>query len=447
MTNFRCFVRQKGVALVVGLMLLLVSSLIALAAFQSGMFQERMASNQYNKAMAFMAAEQGGSAFFEALGDGLEVSEWNTSPFANWQTDTGGVSYYRVADVASAGTSGNVWDVTLEGVSRRSADDPEILALSQLNIRIERIVPGGGSAAAINLVGPLGTFEVPNSNAFQVQGADNGPAIAVLDGDDGAAIEQGLKDKGRLHNYTGGIGTRDFEDTLFRREDADGTLADLKFFVDSVCAAAGTSRCVTGPDVPDGTVTKGNPHDERNPELTVVTGDATINFQGSDKGAGVLVVAGDLITNGTPSWDGIILVLGGSFNLVGGGTGGVDGTIYVLDVDNSDWTIRDSESVSFRSTVPTETEEDTDGKGGKGGGNGVTQGGGGGNALFKHNCERVQSSLKMVTDGMPGTGIPEGMTRDDLLAAWVDEFGCGGITGPGTGPITYRVLRWVETLN
>ena len=472
MTEIRRFIKQKGVALVVGLLLLLVSSFMALAAFQSGMFQERMASNQYNKAMAFMAAEQGGSAFIGALGAGLDIAKWNESPLAAWQTNSGGVSYYRVANVTSAGTSGNVWDATIEGVSRRSANDPENLAQSQLNIRIQRIIPGGGSAAAINLVGPLGKFEVPNSNALKVFGAFDdekaeckvspppnscyGPAIAVLDKDDAEAIEKGLKDKDRLDNYKGGIGEREFDDTMFRRTEdfttgdligaesfgTDGTLADLKYFVDSVCQAAGP-RC--GPTVPDDTVTKGNPFDERTPQLTVVQGDAPLTFQGSDKGAGVLVVTGDLITKGTPSWDGIILVLGGTFNIVGGGTGGVDGTIYVLDTDTSAWTSSQAEAVSFLSTAPPpEDAEDGKAGGGKADDSGVTAGGGGGNASFIHNCGRVQSSLKMVTDRM--TWLTE-TARNQLLAKWFDEFGCGGVTGPGTGPATYTVLLWVETLN
>lgn len=459
---------QTGVALVVGLLLLIVSSFIALAAFQSGKFQERMASNQYNKAVAFMAAEYGGGLLLEEVANGLDLDDWENSTFADWRpTNDDNTSYFRAADIVRTDPDNldvDVWDVTIEGVSRRSANDAENLALSAIALRLQRIVPGGGSGAAINLVGPLGTFEVPNSNSLEVRGAENGPAIAVPRQDglpseetDRRKIEKGLEEKGRLDNYVGGIGDRIFEQTMFQRTNEqdfvtasyaqDGstyggneTTADLEFFVDSVCAAAGPSRCSS--TVPEGTVTKGSPHGERDAKLTVVTDDATLNFQGSDKGAGVLVVAGDLVTNGTPSWDGIILVLGGSFNMVGGGTGGVDGTIYVLDVDNTTWqTPVSSDGVSFLSTSPS-------GNRGSGGG-GVKKGGGGGNALFKHNCELVQSSLQMVTDGM---GTEEGgwlnpTEQAELLGIWLSEFGCGGITGPGTGPITYRVLRWVETLN
>jgi hypothetical protein len=435
MTTSNRLAKQKGVALVMGLILLLVSSFLALAAFQSGIFQERMASNQYNKAMAFMAAEQGGTAFLGAVRSGtLNVDQWNTSVFADWQTDTGGVSYYRVAAVTPVGTAGNMWDVMLDGVSRRSQTEPENLALSQLRIRIQRNIAGGGSAAAINLVGALGTFEVPNSNSFKVQGAANGPAVATVDTDDAVAIQTGLVDKGRLQNYTGGIGTRNFDDTLFRRDDGAGTLLDLKSFVDTLCLVP-DARC--GTTVPADTVTKGDPNTPRTPQITVVRDNATLNFTGNDKGAGLLVVEGNLVTNGTPSWDGIILVLGGSFNIVGGGNGGVNGTVYVLDINRSDYTLKSPESVSFLSTSP----EGNGSGGGQGGGNsgqggqGATQGGGGGNALYTHNCAQVKESLELVTN-------------DPVqLGTWMADFGCGGITGTGTGPITFTVLGWVETLN
>jgi hypothetical protein len=486
-------IKQKGVALVVGLLLLLVSSFVAVAAFQSGMFQERMASNQHNKAVALMAAEQGGSAFFAALDGGLlDIAKWADSPFATWQTNTGGVSYYRVANVSSAGTDGKVWDAVIEGVSRRSANDPENLALSRLNLRIQGEPTGGGAAAAINLAGPLGTFEVPNSGSMDVIGAYNGkdangddrpecvadpdqcygPAIAVQTSTpdpktDAEKISDALEDAGRLHKYKGGIGERNFEESMFARTDEFvteefiqdgatygdiGTNADLGFFLSAACHAAG-NRCSSV--VPDGTVTKGNPHDLRTPQLTVVTGNADIDFQGSEKGAGVLIVAGDLITKGTPSWDGVILVLGGSFNIVGGGTGGVSGTVYVLDVvgdntnwDNANWTAPGSPSVSFLSTPPESSNKCEDDK--KGGAkkkceeDGATKGGGGGNATFIHNCAQVRSSLKMVTDRMDWLTLDK---RNELLGIWVDEFGCGGPTGSGSGPVEYTLLRWVEILN
>ncbi len=61
------------------------------------------------------------------------------------------------------------------------------------------------------------------------------------------------------------------------------------------------------------------------PQFTFVNGDCTL-----DGGAGLLIVTGDLIMSGNPSFSGVVLVLGGgSINRNGGGNGNIYGTIYV----------------------------------------------------------------------------------------------------------------------
>ena len=64
---------------------------------------------------------------------------------------------------------------------------------------------------------------------------------------------------------------------------------------------------------------------EANPRLTFVNGNCTL-----DGGAGILIVTGNLVMNGNPTFKGIILVLGeGTINRDGGGNGNVWGSIYV----------------------------------------------------------------------------------------------------------------------
>ena len=61
------------------------------------------------------------------------------------------------------------------------------------------------------------------------------------------------------------------------------------------------------------------------PEFTLVNGNATI-----DGGAGLLIVTGNLVLNGNPNFNGVILVIGeGTINRDGGGNGNVYGSIYV----------------------------------------------------------------------------------------------------------------------
>jgi hypothetical protein len=64
---------------------------------------------------------------------------------------------------------------------------------------------------------------------------------------------------------------------------------------------------------------------EAEPKFTLVNGNASL-----DGGAGLLIVTGNLIMNGNPSFKGIILVIGeGTINRDGGGNGNVFGSIYV----------------------------------------------------------------------------------------------------------------------
>lgn len=61
------------------------------------------------------------------------------------------------------------------------------------------------------------------------------------------------------------------------------------------------------------------------PKFTLVNGNATL-----DGGAGLLIVTGNLVLNGNPSFNGVVLVLGeGTINRNGGGNGNIHGSIYV----------------------------------------------------------------------------------------------------------------------
>lgn len=55
--QIRPSLRQRGVALVVVLLLLLVMTLLALASVRGTLLEERMSSNQFDRSLAFQAAE------------------------------------------------------------------------------------------------------------------------------------------------------------------------------------------------------------------------------------------------------------------------------------------------------------------------------------------------------------------------------------------------------
>jgi type IV pilus assembly protein PilX len=58
---------QQGATLVVGVILLSAITIVGLSSMKGGSMQERMASNQNNKAVALMAAQAGASRFIEIV--------------------------------------------------------------------------------------------------------------------------------------------------------------------------------------------------------------------------------------------------------------------------------------------------------------------------------------------------------------------------------------------
>lgn len=70
MKGLRCQRKERGVVLVISLIVLLVVTLIGIAGMSSSVLQERMASNAQNANRAFQAAESGRAEFFKLLDDG-----------------------------------------------------------------------------------------------------------------------------------------------------------------------------------------------------------------------------------------------------------------------------------------------------------------------------------------------------------------------------------------
>jgi Tfp pilus assembly protein PilX len=68
---------------------------------------------------------------------------------------------------------------------------------------------------------------------------------------------------------------------------------------------------------------------ENSPVITYIEGD--FESKGVISGAGILMVQGDIIWNGNNDYQGLVVSLGGSFTIAGGGDGGVLGTVVVLN--------------------------------------------------------------------------------------------------------------------
>ena len=443
MQNFRVRPSQRGVALVMGLVLLVVATLIAVVTMQSSTFQERMASNHHNKAVSFMAAEMGAAHILAELNaKGFDPEEDETQ----WNVGDEGLPLpagrdgWFWAEIANA----DPFRIAVFGVSRTQRAPPN-LALTELNLEIGVLrTPGPSTAgspndAAINLVGNVKEFYAADSNAYKVTGhkeagQPTGPAVGVSSDEARKDIEDELANMGevdgecpegpRLCNYDGGIKKVDF-DELFT--DAE----KMQAFVSAACIEA-KDRCGSTP--PADTIARGSPSAKAaamEHKLTVVTGDATgdnkLDFSGGQQGAGLLIVQGNLETKGNPVWDGLIIVLGGTFEVKGGGNGGLNGSIFVLNLNtpsSDDWTV-DPDGVTWK----------TDG---------------GGTAAYNHNCDLVNEALLASFGPYDPLADPPGSLARTLFG---DAHGCGpgtatesGGSGSDDASVQYTILNWVEVL-
>jgi hypothetical protein len=185
------------------------------------------------------------------------------------------------------------------------------------------------------------TFNAGNSNAKTYRGADNGappepprPAIAVQ-GCDYDDVVNGTPKPGTVSgsNQVGIMGgppqggsmsseTVNMPPFLQTADAARNYLNELQ------AAAIGQGRYFKQAA---GTSYASNEGTAANPAFTFVDGDCDLAG-----GAGMLVVTGNLNMSGNPSYDGIILVLGGgSVNRDGGGNGQVNGAIVVAKFDRT----------------------------------------------------------------------------------------------------------------
>lgn len=360
------FKKQKGVALVTGMLILVVASVIGVSSMSQTALQERIAGNQRLVTNAFMAAEHGiaeakvqlDSEFFYGGGQGVLNN-------LSWSVVVGDCApkHKKCRSVTSTGRD------TDSGVVR------VINAEYWLN-------SGSADAAPIVMLGKVETFTGARSDSFKVTGSKDGAgdvvgsAVQVNDYDALKMVLDDLIAKGRIDNYFGGFefrdcGSDDQEKLATLLSDPkyagititctppvdDGEVASilsdpqkLEEFIAQVKVTR-EDYLKTDPtkvgSVPGAAVecVKLNDTDSclgtvANPRITVWEKQQVCGVKGcsypplllgaNDSGAGVLIVEGDLQFSGTPSFSGIIIVTGESFKIGGGGKGGVIGGTVIF---------------------------------------------------------------------------------------------------------------------
>ena len=196
------------------------------------------------------------------------------------------------------------------------------------------------------LLVPALNFSAPSSNAFTVSGMDTDQGstagagcpvasnAAALGGTSATAVTTLTNDaNGRPASYTGAPGTG--SPSVANVSTALGTLATvggLESLVSSVELVAGNEGNVYTSSNPPGGIA--HPGTIANPQVNVVEGDITLS--GNWTGAGILLVTGTLTFQGTPNYNGLILVIGkGNVIKNGGGNGTMDGSMLIANLYDS----------------------------------------------------------------------------------------------------------------
>jgi hypothetical protein len=162
------------------------------------------------------------------------------------------------------------------------------------------------------------SFDIGSSNAKFYSGQDNAgggtnlPTFGVTNAADLGIAEDAITKGATVADVkTAQVGMSDLPSWLHTADAARAFLNDMQMVARSM------GRYFTSFSGMAGTTTE--------PKFTLVNGNATI-----DGGAGLLIVTGNLVLNGNPSFNGVILVLGeGTINRDGGGNGNILGSIYV----------------------------------------------------------------------------------------------------------------------
>ncbi|WP_196801938.1 PilX N-terminal domain-containing pilus assembly protein [Thioalkalivibrio sp. ALE19] len=244
--------RQDGAALIVGLILLAVATIVTLLSMSSGHMQERMTSNTNNQAHAFNAAEAGSAKLFhdlnsylggggqlrsdEDLKEALNAYDFHTDePRANDDPEFGEFGFFRV-NLTESSVGESESRIVVDGYSLHGGS---VLARASVAIVLESV--GGmpfGSRGAFECIGEDGedgedcVFKAPSGgassaadgrdyvaphpddlsqpNACDTQGG--APDRAVDDQGENLASQAGLiLPEGDVQESSGGGGELDFE--------------------------------------------------------------------------------------------------------------------------------------------------------------------------------------------------------------------------------------------
>lgn len=393
--------KQRGVALFLSLIVLLMLTVLGISSFQNAHIQERSAGNARLQSLAFEAAAAGASNainFFDAHRDLGTDQMCGETGHAGWDTPS---AWVEMGPLGDASLQQRLYcladdypctedDVDCEARPPRSqlfvlsrgevSTGGQIVAQRDIEVRLalgSNWTAGDGCGAICFPSCTPGTLNFPNSNAFQVDGA-GGLAITGGCATMADAIRNGIRNN-RIGNYLGGVGATSPGAPW-------NNPVSVEIFRSNIAAAAQAAQnaqgsCMTFCHSAASVTMSGNSEfgTTAAPQITYIDGNAS--FGGGISGAGIMFVNGTLSWNGTPNFKGLIVTLGGSFTVAGGGTGGDHGGSLVI-LNQPPGGNGEFGPTDFNNT-------------------------GGGNALYKFDCNALWLAHQLLDDSGQGMWSPE----------------------------------------
>lgn len=373
--------KQQGVALILSLLILLVLTVLGVAAMNSTLMQERMAGNARTQAEVFETSSEGVTRalefFYENGGDlGVLDDAENSYDLACGQLFGNYDSFDPDSAEAWAFPADGSWQLSSEAGDNPSleqrmyccetwtqstdadgdpicvekpsklfalnratfmggTDNSESLALREIEVQLAESEPDDPTCA-VCVPGEIGSVSGPNSDALSLDGAC-GAAVVTEPGQEGT-FKSGIRDR-VLGNFDGGV----VGDQMGSPWNDPIALAEFVFWVKlglptgSSAADAGVGdSSVRGLYIDEDDFNGGNDAfgTEANPQITYIDGNAS--FGGNASGAGIMIVRGTLEWNGTPKFDGLLISLGGGFDVGGGGRGGnAAGSMVITSLEST----------------------------------------------------------------------------------------------------------------
>jgi Tfp pilus assembly protein PilX len=326
-------VYQQGSVLIVSLLLLLIITIVGVSGVSNSMLGDRLASNQRQLSLAFMAAESGL----------VNAKQWfdNASNLASWGDTSATID--GINDLAVTGSINDLsWEI--ESVAFNGDEVTIVSCGTVADTGVNRCLTsiyvkgsGGGNLAAMNIIGNIKTFDTANSNSFQIIGAKDssgnaiGPALATNTKANADLMLQDINKKGRIDNYIGGIAQVEFDDPFGDPEKMNDFITGIKNEWSAM--AANDPRKGTAP------TNMGAPSTSTAPAVMKITYyEGNLDLKGTSIGAGILVVNGNLTISGNNiDFEGLVIVTGQSFVMKGGGNKDMLGAlVFANPILNSD---------------------------------------------------------------------------------------------------------------